>query len=176
MGVSEINNLQITSMQAQQNSAQFRDAMALLGAAVCVISTNGPAGLAGMTATAVCSVSDDPPTMLVCIKRSATAFAAISGNAQVCINVLSDRQQQQAALFASKTPMAERFDPLMWKLLPDLAPELTGALCNLQGKITNQHSVATHDVLFVQISAITITPNQAGLMYFDRAYRQVSRS
>ena len=49
--------------------AQFREAMSQLGAAVHVVTTAGPAGPAGFTATAVCSVSDQPATLLVCLNR-----------------------------------------------------------------------------------------------------------
>ncbi len=48
----------------------YRDAMARLGAAVSIVTTDGPAGRAGFTASAVCSVTDDPPTLLVCMNRS----------------------------------------------------------------------------------------------------------
>jgi len=48
---------------------QFRDAMARLGAAVNIVTTDGTAGRAGFTASAVCSVTDDPPTLLVCLNR-----------------------------------------------------------------------------------------------------------
>lgn len=52
----------------------FRDAMSSLAAAVNVITTDGPGGRAGFTATAVCSVTDQPPTLLVCINRSASVY------------------------------------------------------------------------------------------------------
>src|SRR5690606_16913277 len=48
---------------------EFRDAMARLGAAVNIVTTDGPAGLSGMTVSAVCSVTDDPPMLLVCLNR-----------------------------------------------------------------------------------------------------------
>ena len=47
----------------------FREAMSRLGAAVHIVTTAGPAGMAGFTATAVCSVSDAPPMLLVCLNR-----------------------------------------------------------------------------------------------------------
>ena len=47
----------------------FRDAMSCMGAAVNIITTDGPAGRAGFTASAVCSVTDTPPTLLVCLNR-----------------------------------------------------------------------------------------------------------
>ena len=52
----------------------FRDAMAHVGAAVNIITTDGPAGRAGFTASAVCSVTDAPPTLLVCLNRSASVW------------------------------------------------------------------------------------------------------
>ena len=51
------------------DTAAFRDGMALLAGAVNVITTDGPHGRAGFTATAVCSVTDQPPTLLVCMNR-----------------------------------------------------------------------------------------------------------
>lgn len=56
------------------DKASFRDAMAHVGAAVNIITTDGPAGRAGFTASAVCSVTDTPPTLLVCLNRSASVW------------------------------------------------------------------------------------------------------
>lgn len=56
----------------------FRDAMAHVGAAVNIITTDGPAGRAGFTASAVCSVTDAPPTLLVCLNRSASVWPIFS--------------------------------------------------------------------------------------------------
>ncbi len=52
----------------------FRDAMSCMGAAVNIITTDGPAGRAGFTASAVCSVTDTPPTLLVCLNRGASVW------------------------------------------------------------------------------------------------------
>lgn len=59
------------------DKASFRDAMAHVGAAVNIITTDGPAGRAGFTASAVCSVTDTPPTLLVCLNRSASVWPAV---------------------------------------------------------------------------------------------------
>lgn len=59
-------------LHAPVSQAAFRDAMARVCAPVNVITTNGPAGRGGFTATAMCSVTDEPPTLLVCMNsRSA---------------------------------------------------------------------------------------------------------
>ena len=66
----------------------FREAMSLLGAAVHVITTAGPGGKAGATATAVCSVSDAPPTLLMCLNRRSQTNPAVVENGVFCINTL----------------------------------------------------------------------------------------
>ena len=88
---------------AQQD---YRDAMASLAAAVNVVTTDGPHGRCGFTATAVCSVTDTPPTLLVCLNRSASVHAALTANATLCVNTLSGDQQVLSNLFGGKTPMA----------------------------------------------------------------------
>ena len=58
----------------------FRNAMSVLASAVNVVTTDGPAGRAGFTATAVCSVSDEPPSLLVCLNRSASVYDIFQAN------------------------------------------------------------------------------------------------
>jgi flavin reductase (NADH) len=60
-------NLAHASVELDHARQQVRQAMAHLGAAVNVITTAGPHGRCGITASAVCSVTDSPPTLLVCL-------------------------------------------------------------------------------------------------------------
>ncbi|MBV8628360.1 MAG: flavin reductase, partial [Paraburkholderia sp.] len=90
------------------DKSTFRDAMAGLGAAVNIITSDGAAGLAGCTASAVCGVTDEPPTLLVCINRSSRNNAAFRENGRLCINVLSAGQQTLAVTFASSASSIER--------------------------------------------------------------------
>ena len=85
----------------------FRDAMACVGAAVNIITTDGPAGKAGFTASAVCSVTDSPPTLLVCLNRGASVWPIFSENRTLCVNTLSAGQEPLSNLFGGKTPMAQ---------------------------------------------------------------------
>ena len=62
----------------------FRNGMAMLAGAVNIITTDGPQGLAGFTATAVCSVTDQPPTLLVCMNRASWAHPIFSANGVLC--------------------------------------------------------------------------------------------
>ena len=71
-----------------QQQIDFRNAMAQLPAAVNIITTNGPGGRCGITASAVCSVTDSPPTVLVCVNRNSATHDVFRTNGRLCVNVL----------------------------------------------------------------------------------------
>lgn len=95
----------------------FRDGMARLASAVHIITTDGPAGRYGFTATAVCSVSDAPPTLLVCVNQASSSLHALLSNGRLCVNTLASGQQLVAHAFGSGRPMANDFQPVSgsWK-------------------------------------------------------------
>ena len=102
----------------------YRDAMARMAAAVNIVTSNGPGGLAGFAATAVCSVTDSPPTLLVCLNRNASVYPAVAANGVLCVNVLSQDHQELSRLFGGKTPVAERFAAADWSELVTGSPAL----------------------------------------------------
>lgn len=154
----------------------YRDAMARLGAAVNIITTDGPGGRAGFTASAVCSVTDDPPLLLVCLNRSASAHPAVVANGVLCVNTLAGGHQQLSSLFGGRTPMADRFSAARWSTLVTGAPALAGAAVSFDCRITDQVARGSHDVLFCQVVAIETGNGPGGLVYFDRRYHEVGVS
>jgi len=153
----------------------FRDAMACLGAAVNIITTDGPAGEAGFTASAVCSVTDSPPTLLVCLNRGASVWPVFNDNRTLCVNTLSAGQESLSNLFGGKTPMADRFAAAQWQTGATGCPRLADALASFDCRISQVVSVGTHDILFCEIVAITRHPVPQGLVWFDRSYHALMR-
>lgn len=156
---------------------RFRDAMACLPAAVNVITTDGPSGRCGLTASAVCSVTDSPPTMLVCINQASYVHDVLRENRSVCINVLAGEYQDLARDFAGMTscPMDERFARHPWKPGRSAAPVLSHAIANLEGTIVEFKTVGSHSVLFVQIDDISVRDDGDGLIYFARQFHRLTR-
>lgn len=151
-------------------AGDFRQAMAQLAGGVCIVTTDGPAGRAGFTASSVCSVSDEPPMLLVCIKRTASAYPAFQGNGELCVNVLTTSQQALAALFGGKTAMAERFASGPWVAGAGQAPALQGALAAVHCRIEQRCSAGSHDVLICQVIALSTPQPGHALVYFNRGY------
>jgi flavin reductase len=154
---------------------QFREAMSRLGAAVHVITTDGPFGKTGFTATAVVSVTDQPATVLVCLNRGATSQPVLRGNGVFCVNTLRAGDELIADTFAGRTKVAReaRFDTGQWKTLSTGSPALISAVVALDCRVSEIKSVASHDVYFGIVEAIHSGPPGAALVYHDRAYKQV---
>ncbi|HEX8595735.1 MAG TPA: pyrimidine utilization flavin reductase protein F [Pseudomonas sp.] len=151
----------------------FRDAMAGLAAAVNVITTDGPHGRFGFTATAVCSVTDSPPTLLVCLNRSASVHPALTAHATLCINTLTSEQRDLSNLFGGKTPMANRFAAAQWSQWVTGAPVLQDAAASYDCRVSQTVSVGTHDILFCEVLALRRQTDVAALVYFDRHYHDL---
>ena len=153
----------------------FRDAMCRLGAAVHVVTTDGAAGQTGFTATAVCSVSDSPATLLICINRSASSMPILRGNGVFCVNTLRAGEEIIADTFAGRTKVArdQRFATGEWLKLATGSPVLKSAVVAFDCRVREVKSVASHDVYFGIVEAIHSGPPGAALVYHDRAYKQV---
>jgi hypothetical protein len=97
----------------------FREAMSRLGAAVHIVTTQGKAGKAGFTATAVASVSDTPPTILVCLNRKSQITPVMRENKVFCVNTLASHDEELANVFAGRKGhfMADRFEHGDWATL-----------------------------------------------------------
>ena len=152
----------------------FRDAMAGLGAAVNIVTTDGDAGRAGCTASAVCGVTDEPPTLLVCINRASRNNAVMRENGRLCVNVLAADQREVATRFATKDmSIEERFALADWYRLETGAPALRGAVSSFDCHITSATEVGTHTVFFCQIKAARMVGGRDGLIWFGRAFHRV---
>ena len=162
----------------QQNNdprLRFRDAMASLSAAVNIVTTSGKAGQCGITATAVCSVTDTPPSLMVCINANSAMNPVFQGNGKLCVNVLNHEQELMARHFAGMTGMAmeERFLGEGWETGPLGQPLLHGSLACLEGEISQVQTIGTHLVYLVEIKNIVLSKEGHGLIYFKRRFHPV---
>jgi flavin reductase len=162
-----------TADAAAERSIAYRNAMARLAAAVTIVTTDGEAGRAGFAATAVTSVSDNPPTLLVCLNKGSSAYPAVKANGVVTVNVLSADHQELSRLFGGKTPVDERFAGADWERTDTGGWRLPDALTSFDCRIASVADGATHDVLFCEVLDTVIRPDGDALVYFDRGYRVV---
>lgn len=153
---------------------EFRNGMAMLSGAVNVITTGGSEGLAGFTATAVCSVTDQPPTLLVCMNRSSYAHPFFTANGVLCVNLLGGDQQGLSGLFADReVSMEERFQRAAWHALETGSPALDDALVSFDCRISQVHEVGSHSIFYCEVVRMRQSDPRPGLVYFNRNYHRV---
>lgn len=153
----------------------FREAMSRLIGAVTVITTDGSAGLGGFTASAVCSVTDDPPMLLACMNRNSRQHAVFRSNGVLCVNVLTAGQEKISRTFASTATVEERFQVDRWTVLDTGAPALENALVNFDARIVETIEAGTHSIFLCSIVAVRIEPeDHPGLAYYGRKYHPIA--
>lgn len=151
----------------------FRDGMACLAGAVNIVTTNGPTGRSGFTASAVCSVTDEPPTLLVCLNRNSSAAAAFLESDNLCVNTVGPDHQELAMRFGGKTPMAERFAASAWHSGVSGAPVLEGAVVSFDCRIAQRHTVGTHVVMFGEVVGVEIRAGATASAWFGRKFHEL---
>jgi flavin reductase len=154
----------------------FRNAMARLGAAVNVVTTDGSAGRCGFTASAVCAITDEPPTVLVCMNRSSAQNPAFKANQVLCVNVLAPHHRMLSAAFAGQwaAGMADRFATGRWSTMTTGAPALDDAAVCIDGAIVEVLERGTHSMFLTEIRAVRIgVGEEQGLIWFGRQYHSI---
>ncbi|MGH6835440.1 MAG: flavin reductase family protein [Methylocella sp.] len=155
--------------------ARFRDAMSRVAAAVHIVTTGGPAGLAGITATSVASITDEPPIMLFCINKSSPSAGRMIENGVFCINTLAPSQAALADVFAGRTGhhLDERFAGGEWTKLVTGAPVLRRAAAAFDCRLVEAKSIVTHFVMIGAVEAADFGPEGGNLSYAHRKYGTV---
>ncbi|WP_122902231.1 flavin reductase [Acinetobacter sp. B51(2017)] len=157
-------------------ATDFRNAMSLLTTAVNVITTKGEAGMHGFTASAVCSVTDTPPTLLVCMNQSSRSHAHFVENKVLSVNVLSTQHEQLSNAFASsKLSSEDRFKLGDWTTLKTGSPILKDALVSFDCEIQDIQQVGTHSIFMCRVVDVQQSDQEESLVYFNRAYHQVGQ-
>jgi len=159
------------------DAERFRSAMACLGSAVCVVATDGRHGRYRRTVSAVSSVSDSPPSLLVCVNRQSGTNAAIRGNGKLSVNVLGAHQQAVGSAFSTPSMTAQdRFAVGKWARGSLGNPVLEGAAARLDCQVDECVEYGSHTVFFSLVHGIDREPLAGCLVYHARDYHPVGMS
>lgn len=147
--------------------------MAHFAGAVHVVTTDGSAGKRGVTAIAACSVSDNPPVVLVCLNRENPNNDTFLRNGVFALNTLSSEQQPLADAFSGLTglPPERRFALGEWETLSSGAPALVGAIAAFDCRVIDTKDIATHRIYFGKVTGLRVGANLRPLLYHNRGYR-----
>ncbi|MCQ4162847.1 flavin reductase family protein [Roseomonas sp. GC11] len=150
--------------------AAFRAAMRRFASTVTVITAADHARRHGMTATAVTSLSMDPPSLLVCIHRQTLLHDIVMRAPRFCVNVLHPAQIPVSAAFSGGTPPERRFDDEAWQQSAEGVPFLRGAQANLFCRKAAAIPYGTHLILVGEVDQVEQGEITAPLLYHDAGY------
>jgi flavin reductase (DIM6/NTAB) family NADH-FMN oxidoreductase RutF len=154
---------------ATVDAKAFRRGMRQLSAAVTVVTTGADTSRrAGLTATAICSVSAEPPQLLVCVNRRGEAHARIREWRNFCVNVLCHGQVDIARRFAGmEGAQVDRFTDGEWSTLATGAPVLAGCIANFDCELRQEVEAGTHSVFIGEVVALSVNRGRHPLAYVD---------
>jgi 3-hydroxy-9,10-secoandrosta-1,3,5(10)-triene-9,17-dione monooxygenase reductase component len=156
---------------ARVEPKQFREAMSLFATGVTVITTNPPSGPAGMTASAVCSLSVEPVQLLVCISQHLPTHHALMECGRFAVNVLGEGQGALARRFA--TPSIDKFAGVEcdeYDGIQVLRPAIAHFVCDLKERFPG----GDHSIFIGQVTRLGLRPGSRPLLYFASEFGSVA--
>lgn len=152
----------------------FLQAMSLAASSVYVVTTDGSGGKAGITVSAVSSVSADPddPTLMVCIHNQSSLADAILKNRVFSVNMLADDQSYISDCFAGRNGKVglEKFDCTEWHTAKTGSPVLTSALASFDCRLHHDLRVGSHYIFVGMVAEVTHRDSGTPLLYSSRRY------
>ena len=158
----------------------FRAAMRAWASSVAVVAVECGDQTHGATATAVVSLSDTPPTVLVSLRTEGRTRALVACAGALSVSVLGADDAALADRFAGRpladgAPAADRFDGVAHHRGATGAPVLDAAVASVEGTVREVWTHADHTVFVVGVAAARVLRPGAGpLVYHDRRYRRLA--
>lgn len=154
----------------------FLQAMSQAAQSVCVVTTDGIGGKAGVTVSAMTSVSVDTPTpsLLVCVHGQSSACDVIRTNRSFCANLLCDDQASIADSFAGRTGLRgeDRFGVGTWHTGATGCPMLDDPLAAFDCRLVHDILVGSHRVFVGEVADVRLMREGKPLIYYARGYAQ----
>jgi flavin reductase (DIM6/NTAB) family NADH-FMN oxidoreductase RutF len=163
------------NLRPSESAENFIAAMGMAATGVSVVTTDGTAGQAGLTVSAVSSVSADPPLVLVCINRKSPAVEALRANGQFAVNLLAAHNRGYAETFAGRPQSGKPYDFGMhpWRAGETGLPLVADATAAFECELQQAHEAGTH---FILIGRVVAAHKGAAdpLVYCNRAFRRIA--
>lgn len=152
-----------------ESGEAFRSGMRQLASGVSLITSGTSMAPVGLVATAVCSVSVEPPTLLASISHSASAFAVIDATGRFAVNVLGIPHHDIVEQFSQPERRKERFQSGNWIVRPDGPLLLGDAIAIFDCKVVERLRYSTHTIFLAR--PLEVSVNDGGpLIHFNRQF------
>ncbi|WP_371227265.1 flavin reductase family protein [Pseudomonas sp. QE6] len=157
-------------MSQDNLKADMIQAMRRLAKSVTIITTSDGSERFAMSATAVDSLSTEPPSLLICVNKTASLHRVLDAGADFCVNILGQEQEHLSHLCSGPVKGEGRFASGDWRAsecgVPYLADAQSSVICEQDGKFT----YGTHTIFIGRIREIRNNPRITPLIYVNGTY------
>lgn len=153
----------------------FKQAMRRLATTIAIVTTGTGEDWTGMAATAVTSVTSDPPTILVAVNRTASLSPLLHEQQRFCVNLLAERHKDLVGIFSGQKKGMARFEDGEWTQSPEGVPVLKDAVASLICTTQMTLGVATHTLFIGQVQSIVNHPSIDPLIWVDGTFASATR-
>ena len=153
-------------MNIQDN---FRLAMRRYIYSVSIMSNKDDGYLNAITVSSVTSISMDPPSLLICINKSARIHDTLKIGSEFCINLLNKDQEELSNICSDEDSYDERFNDKNWNTKG--VPFLANAQANIFCKVDKLSSYHTHTIVVGLVKDANYSDEISTLTYVDGNYK-----
>nr|WP_042193110.1 flavin reductase family protein [Kibdelosporangium sp. MJ126-NF4]CEL20572.1 Nitrilotriacetate monooxygenase component B [Kibdelosporangium sp. MJ126-NF4]CTQ89483.1 Nitrilotriacetate monooxygenase component B (EC 1.14.13.-) [Kibdelosporangium sp. MJ126-NF4] len=154
------------------DAGQFKAALAHFPSGVTIVTAVDDAGIPhGLTASAFCSVSLDPPLICVCVARSARCHPVFLRHDQFAVNFLRPEHTDLAMTFAGKRE--DKFTGGPFRQTDQRTVVLDDALAVLECVVHSRHDGGDHTILVGEVRRAVLTAGEP-LVFFNKAFHRVA--
>jgi flavin reductase (DIM6/NTAB) family NADH-FMN oxidoreductase RutF len=152
----------------------FRSVLGRFASGITVVTTRDAEGRdVGMTVSAFCSVSLDPPLVQVCVDHAASLYAALAVSTRYGVSILASEQEALSRRFAT-AESTRRFDGIGYRRGESGVLLLDDALAQLECRIVASHPTGDHTMFVGEVESATVR-NARPLLYYRGGYAQLER-
>jgi flavin reductase len=155
------------------NAEQYKLGMRSLAHAVSIITAAHGAHRYGMAATAVCSASAEPPTVLVCLNKASATHGGVTRSKAFCVNVLRAEDSDLSNLFSGAQSGESRFKSREWSRLATGSPVLVDALVSFDCRVVKKLAHGSHTVFLGQVEQVLFGKKGRPLLYAEGQYSKL---
>jgi flavin reductase (DIM6/NTAB) family NADH-FMN oxidoreductase RutF len=155
------------------DQATFRSVLGRFASGVTVVTVRLGDTDHGMTASAFCSVSLDPPLTLVCIDRTTRMHELLNDADSYAVNLLASHQEAISRRFA-EPPDDTRFEGVGFERGLTGAPLLHEALAYVECDLVDRHDGGDHTIIVGRVISAAAEHAQP-LLYYRGGYAELGR-
>jgi flavin reductase (DIM6/NTAB) family NADH-FMN oxidoreductase RutF len=164
-------SVQATPVEAEALLNDFRTAMRGVASTIHIVTLTLDGAPKGMTATAVSSLSMNPPSLLVCMNETVSMHEPMAGIEWFCVNVLTTRHIAVARAFSDSRLRDVRFETGQWSIDDEPAPRLADAQAAMLCRRVGHHRFGTHSIFLGEVCKVRLSGARDPLVYLDGSFQ-----